>query len=152
MLEIKFDNSHVSINDDSKSKKSVLEKLASILSGTTGIDADIIFNKLYEREKLGSTSVGNGVALPHARLDGINMPFISVVVLEEAIDFDNIDNFDVDIVVCLVVPLKQTEDHLTLLSSLSQILDNISNRKKIRDSRNSEQIIASFKSGDLNYI
>ena len=152
MLEIKFDNSHVSINDDSKSKKSVLEKLASILSGTTGIDADIIFNKLYEREKLGSTSVGNGVALPHARLDGINMPFISVVVLEEAIDFDNIDDFDVDIVVCLVVPLKQTEDHLTLLSSLSQILDNISNRKKIRDSRNSEQIIASFKSGDLNYI
>jgi PTS system nitrogen regulatory IIA component len=152
MLEIKFDNSHVSINDDSKSKKSVLEKLASILSGTTGIDADIIFNKLYEREKLGSTSVGNGVALPHARLDGINMPFISVVVLEEAIDFDNIDDFDVDIVVCLVVPLRQTEDHLTLLSSLSQILDNISNRKKIRDSRNSEQIIASFKSGDLNYI
>jgi PTS system nitrogen regulatory IIA component len=152
MLEIKFDNSHVSINDDSKSKKSVLEKLASILSGTTGIDADIIFNKLYEREKLGSTSVGNGVASPHARLDGINMPFISVVVLEEAIDFDNIDDFDVDIVVCLVVPLRQTEDHLTLLSSLSQILDNISNRKKIRDSRNSEQIIASFKSGDLNYI
>ena len=152
MLEIKFDNSHVSINDDSKSKKSVLEKLASILSGKTGIDADIIFNKLYEREKLGSTSVGNGVALPHARLDGINMPFISVVVLEEAIDFDNIDDFDVDIVVCLVVPLRQTEDHLTLLSSLSQILDNISNRKKIRDSRNSEQIIASFKSGDLNYI
>ena len=152
MLKIKFDNSHISINDDSKSKKSVLEKLASILSGTTGIDADIIFNKLYEREKLGSTSVGNGVALPHARLDGINMPFISVVVLEEAIDFDNIDDFDVDIVVCLVVPLRQTEDHLTLLSSLSQILDNISNRKKIRDSRNSEQIIASFKSGDLNYI
>ena len=152
MLEIKFDNSHVSINDYSKSKKSVLEKLASILSGTTGIDADIIFNKLYEREKLGSTSVGNGVALPNARLDGINMPFISVVVLEEAIDFDNIDDFDVDIVVCLVVPLRQTEDHLTLLSSLSQILDNISNRKKIRDSRNSEQIIASFKSGDLNYI
>ena len=152
MLNIKFDNSHISINDDSKSKKSVLEKLASILSGTTGIDTDIIFNKLYEREKLGSTSVGNGVALPHARLEGINMPFISVVVLEEAIDFDNIDDFDVDIVVCLVVPLRQTEDHLTLLSSLSQILDNISNRKKIRDSRNSEQIIASFKSGDLNYI
>ena len=152
MLNIKFDNSHISINDDSKSKKSVLEKLASILSGTTGIDTDIIFNKLYEREKLGSTSVGNGVALPHARLEGINVPFISVVVLEEAIDFDNIDDFDVDIVVCLVVPLRQTEDHLTLLSSLSQILDNISNRKKIRDSRNSEQIIASFKSGDLNYI
>jgi PTS system nitrogen regulatory IIA component len=152
MINIKFDNSHVSINDDSKSKKSVLEKLASILSGSTGIDTDIIFSKLYEREKLGSTSVGNGVALPHARLEGINVPFISVVVLEEAIDFDNIDNFDVDIIVCLIVPYDQTEDHLTLLASLSQILDNISNRKKMRDSRNSEQIIASLKSGNLNYI
>jgi len=152
MINIKFDNSHVSINDDSKSKKSVLEKLASILSGSTGIDTDIIFSKLYEREKLGSTSVGNGVALPHARLEGINVPFISVVVLEEAIDFDNIDNFDVDIIVCLIVPYDQTEDHLTLLASLSQILDNISNRKKMRDSRNSEQIIASLKSENLNYI
>ncbi len=152
MLKIKFDNSHISINDDSKSKKSVLEKLASILSGTTGIDSDTIFNKLYEREKLGSTSVGNGVALPHARLEGINMPFISVVVLEEAIDFDNIDDFDVDIIVCLIVPYDQTEDHLALLSSLSQILDNISNRKKIRDSRNSEQIIASLKSENLYYL
>jgi PTS system nitrogen regulatory IIA component len=152
MLNIKFDNSHISINDDSKSKKSVLEKLSSILSGTTGIDADIIFSKLYEREKLGSTSVGNGVALPHARLQGINVPFIAVVILEEAVDFDNIDNFDVDIVVCLIVPFDQTEDHLELLSSLSQILDKISNRKKIRNSRNSEQVITSLKSNNLNYI
>ena len=152
MLNIKFDNSHVSINDDSKSKKSVLEKLASILSRATGIDTDIIFNKLYEREKLGSTSVGNGVAIPHARLEGINVPFISVVVLEEAIDFDNIDDFDVDIVACLIVPYEQTEDHLILLSSLSQILDNISNRKKIRNSRNSEQVITSLESDNLNYI
>ena len=129
MLNVKLDNSHVTINDDSRTKKSVLEKSASILSTSTGIDVDIIFNKLYEREKLGSTSVGNGVALPHARLKGIDIPFISVVVLEEAVDFDNIDDFDVDIIVCLIVPYEQTEDHLTLLSSLSQILDKISNRK-----------------------
>ena len=152
MLNIKFDNSHVTINDDSRTKKSVLEKSASILSTSTGIDVDIIFNKLYEREKLGSTSVGNGVALPHARLKGIDIPFISVVVLEEAVDFDNIDDFDVDIVVCLIVPFEHTEDHLELLSSLSQILDRISNRKKIRNSRNSTEVISSLKSENLNYI
>ena len=135
MLNIKLDNSHISINDNSKSKKSVLEKLSSILSETTGIDADEIFNQLYERERLGSTSVGNGVALPHARLHGINVPYISVIVLEDAIDFDNIDDFDVDIVLCLIVPYEQTDNHLVLLSSLSQILDDISNRKKIRSSR-----------------
>jgi PTS system nitrogen regulatory IIA component len=152
MLNIKLDNSHVSINDNSKSKKSVLEKLSSILSKTTGIDADEIFNQLYERERLGSTSVGNGVALPHARLHGINVPYISVIVLEDAIDFDNIDDFDVDIVLCLIVPYEQTDDHLVLLSSLSQILDDISNRKKIRSSRNTEQIITCLESENLNYI
>ncbi len=152
MLNIKLDNSHISINDNSKSKKSVLEKLASILSETTGIDADEIFNQLYERERLGSTSVGNGVALPHARLHGINVPYISVIVLEDAIDFDNIDDFDVDIVLCLIVPYEQTDDHLVLLSSLSQILDDISNRKKIRSSRNTEQIITCLESENLNYI
>jgi PTS system nitrogen regulatory IIA component len=152
MLNIKLDNSHISINDNSKSKKSVLEKLSSILSKTTGIDADEIFNQLYERERLGSTSVGNGVALPHARLHGINVPYISVIVLEDAIDFDNIDDFDVDIVLCLIVPYEQTDDHLVLLSSLSQILDDISNRKKIRSSRNTEQIITCLESENLNYI
>lgn len=152
MLNIKLDNSHISINDNSKSKKSVLEKLSSILSETTGIDADEIFNQLYERERLGSTSVGNGVALPHARLHGINVPYISVIVLEDAIDFDNIDDFDVDIVLCLIVPYEQTDDHLVLLSSLSQILDDISNRKKIRSSRNTEQIITCLESENLNYI
>ncbi len=64
----------------------------------------------------------------------------------------NIDDFDVDIIVCLIVPHEQTEDHLILLSSLSQVLDKISNRKKIRNSRNSEQIITSLKSENLNYI
>lgn len=152
MLNIKLDNSHISINDNSKSKKSVLEKLSSILSETTGIDADEIFNQLYERERLGSTSVGNGVALPHARLHGINVPYISVIVLEDAIDFDNIDDFDVDIVLCLIVPYEQTDNHLVLLSSLSQILDDISNRKKIRSSRNTEQIITCLESENLNYI
>ena len=96
--------------------------------------------------------MGNGVALPHARLKGIDIPFISVVVLEEAVDFDNIDDFDVDIVVCLIVPFEHTEDHLELLSSLSQILDRISNRKKIRNSRNSTEVISSLKSENLNYI
>ena len=122
------------------------------MSKTTGIDADEIFNQLYERERLGSTSVGNGVALPHARLHGINVPYISVIVLEDAIDFDNIDDFDVDIVLCLIVPYEQTDDHLVLLSSLSQILDDISNRKKIRSSRNTEQIITCLESENLNYI
>ena len=152
MINIKLDDSHISINDDSKSKKSILEKASIILSMTSGINKDILFKKLYEREKLGSTSVGNGVALPHARVEGIDYPFISVVVLENAIDFDNIDDLDVDIVLCLIVPNEESDNHLELLASLSEILDQISIRRTLRNARNSEQIINCLKTGKLKFF
>ena len=152
MINIKFDDSHISINDDSRSKKSILEKLSQLLSKSSGININEIFTELYEREKLGSTSVGNGVALPHARIKGVEHPFVSIIILDNPIDFDNIDNLDVDIVVCLIVPYEETENHLALLSNLSEILDQISNRKKLRSARNSQQILACVESTELKFI
>ena len=112
MINIKLDDSQISINDDCRSKKSILERLSLLLSKSSGISTEEIFTGLYEREKLGSTSVGNGVAIPHARIKGINQPFISVIILDNPIDFDNIDSLDIDIVVCLIVPTEETENHL----------------------------------------
>ena len=152
MINIKLDDSHISINDSCRSKKSILEKLSQLLSTSSGINVNEIFTELYEREKLGSTSVGYGVALPHARIKGIKHPFVSIIILDNPIDFDNIDNLDVDIVVCLIVPYEETENHLALLSNLSEILDQISNRKKLRSARNSQQILACLESTELKFI
>tara|TARA_B100001059_G_scaffold218072_1_gene237906 strand:+ start:229 stop:687 length:459 start_codon:yes stop_codon:yes gene_type:complete len=152
MISIKLDDSHISINDNCKSKKSILEKLSQLLSKSSGIDVNKIFTELYEREKLGSTSVGNGVALPHARIKGVDHPFVSIIILDDPIDFDNIDNLDVDIIVCLIVPYDETENHLALLSNLSAILDQISNRKKLRNARNSQQILSCLSSTELKFI
>ena len=152
MINIKLDDSQISINDDCRSKKSILERLSLLLSKSSGISTDEIFAGLYEREKLGSTSVGNGVAIPHARIKGIKHPFVAVIILDNPIDFDNIDNLDVDIVVCLIVPTEETENHLTLLACLSEILDKISNRKKLRSARNSEEILHCLESTDLIFI
>jgi PTS system nitrogen regulatory IIA component len=152
MINIKLDDSHISINDNCRSKKSILEKLSQLLSKSSGIHVNEIFTELYEREKLGSTSVGNGVALPHARIRGVEHPFVSIIILDDPIDFDNIDNLDVDIIVCLIVPYEETESHLALLSNLSEILDQISNRKKLRSARNSQQILACLESTELNFI
>ena len=152
MINIKLDDSHISINDNCRSKKSILEKLSQLLSKSSGINVNEIFTELYEREKLGSTSVGNGVALPHARIKGVEHPFVSIIILDNPIDFDNIDNLDVDIVVCLIVPYEETENHLALLSNLSGILDQISNRKKLRNARNSQQILACLESTELKFI
>jgi|TARA_Y100000389_G_scaffold22658_1_gene19356 PTS system nitrogen regulatory IIA component len=152
MINIKLDDSHISINDSCRSKKSILEKLSQLLSTSSGINVNEIFTELYEREKLGSTSVGYGVALPHARIKGIKHPFVSIIILDNPIDFDNIDNLDVDIVVCLIVPYEETENHLALLSNLSEILDQISNRKKLRSARNSQEILACLESTELKFI
>ena len=152
MIMIKLDDSQISINDDCRTKKSILQRLSLLLSKSSGISTDEIFAGLYEREKLGSTSVGNGVAIPHARIKGINQPFISVIILDNPIDFDNIDSLDVDIVVCLIVPTEETENHLTLLACLSEILDKISNRKKLRSARNTEEVLHCLESTDLIFI
>ena len=75
MIKIKLDDSHVSVNDICKTKKSILEKISDLLSRSSGVSKDDIFKRLYEREKLGSTSIGKGVAIPHARIENIDNHF-----------------------------------------------------------------------------
>ena len=152
MIKIKLEDSHVSINDNCKTKKSILEKIADLLSKPSGINRNAIFKKLYEREKLGSTSIGKGVAIPHARIENIEYPFLSIIILDEPVEFDNIDSLDVDIIVSIIVPEKNYNDHLELLACLSSKLDDPSVRKKLRQARNSSQIINDFQSDDLEYI
>ena len=152
MIKIKLEDSHISINDESKTKKSILEKISDILSKPSGIKSNVIFNKLYEREKLGSTSIGKGVAIPHARVKDIEYPFVSIIILDEPVDFDNIDDLDVNIVVSIIVPENNFNDHLELLAQLSEKLDNPEIRKALRKARNSKQIISNLSSDNLEFI
>ena len=152
MIKIKLEDSHISINDESKTKKSILEKISDILSKPSGIKSNVIFNKLYEREKLGSTSIGKGVAIPHARVKDIEYPFVSIIILDEPVDFDNIDDLDVNIVVSIIVPEDNFNDHLELLAQLSEKLDNPEIRKALRKARNSKQIISNLSSDNLEFI
>ena len=152
MIKIKLDDSHISINDICKTKKSILEKISDLLSRSSGVDRDDIFKKLYEREKLGSTSIGKGVAIPHARIEDIEYPFLSIIILDEPVEFDNIDSLDVDIIVSIIVPEKNYNDHLELLACLSSKLDDPFVRKELRQARNTSQIIKNFQSDQLEYI
>ena len=111
-----------------------------------------IFKKLYEREKLGSTSIGKGVAIPHARIHNIEFPFVSIIILDEPVEFDNIDSLDVDIIISIIVPDKNYSNHLELLAYLSSKLDDPYVRKELRQARNSSQIIKSLHSDNLEFI
>ena len=152
MIKIKLEDSHVSVNDNCKTKKSILEKISDLLSKPSGVSRNDIFKKLYEREKLGSTSIGKGVAIPHARIQNIEYPFLSIIILDEPVEFDNIDNLDVDIIVSIIVPEKNYSKHLELLAYLSSKLDDPSVRKELRLARNSSQIIKSLYSENLEFI
>ena len=152
MIKIKLDDSHVSVNDICKTKKSILEKISDLLSKPSGVSRNDIFKKLYEREKLGSTSIGKGVAIPHARIQNIEYPFLSIIILDEPVEFDNIDSLDVDIIVSIIVPEKNYSKHLELLAYLSSKLDDPSVRRELRLARNSSQIIKNLYSENLEFI
>ncbi len=152
MIKIKLEDSQVSVSESCKTKKSILEKISELLSKPSGVNSNDIFAKLYEREKLGSTSIGKGVAIPHARIHNIEYPFLSIIILDEPVDFDNIDSLDVDIIASLIVPEENYSNHLELLAYLSSKLDNPSIRKELRQARNSGQIIKNLRSENLEFI
>ena len=126
---------------DSKSQKNTLEVLSNKMAELTSTNKDEIFQKLYEREKLGTTAFGNGIAIPHARIEGILNAKIIILKLTEAIDFNSIDGNKVDIVISLFVPNDNNEMHVELLSSIASLLDNQVFREKIRTANTASDVM-----------
>ncbi|MGF1546564.1 MAG: PTS IIA-like nitrogen regulatory protein PtsN [Thiotrichales bacterium] len=107
------------------SKKRALEHLGQLLApGVPELRAESVFDCLLARERLGSTGLGRGVAIPHGRLDGIEAARIAVVKLENGIDFDAVDGRPVDLMFGLLVPAAATEEHLNLLAILAELLSD----------------------------
>jgi PTS system nitrogen regulatory IIA component len=94
----------VMIDIRANDKGRLLEQLSAEAAAATGLDADQVVHEIAKREELGSTGVGNGVALPHARLPSLKAPFALLARLRHGIDFDAIDGEKVDIVVLLLIP------------------------------------------------
>ena len=107
-------------NADISSKKRALEFLAELLAKeSASADSFDIFQHLTEREKLGSTSLGHGVAIPHARTSSNNTAIGAFIKLEHGIDFDSPDNKPTDLLFALMVPEHYTDEHLEILSGLA---------------------------------
>ena len=107
------------------SKKRVLELLGSLLADTApGLTQDKIFDRLLERERLGSTGLGHGIALPHARIRDIDQAYGAFIQLSQGVDFDAIDSRPVDLLFALLVPEAATQEHLQLLATLAAMFSN----------------------------
>mgnify|MGYP001251554050 FL=1 len=126
---------------DSKSQKNALEIISNKMSKLTSTNKDEIFEKLYEREKLGTTAFGNGIAIPHARIEGIDDAKIIILKLNQAIDFNSTDNIKVDIIISLLVPKDSNDVHIKLLSNIATLLDKEVFRDQLRQANIASDVI-----------
>ena len=121
------------------SKKNLLEELADLASKETNLDPRVILEALVERERLGSTGVGHGVALPHTRLLGLEKIFCAFV-RTNPVDFEAVDGKLVDLVFLLLVPEESGADHLKALSCLSKLLRDETVTAALRKASNVDEI------------
>lgn len=123
------------------SKKRSLEVLSDMVAASDpALPANTIFDKLISREKLGSTGLGHGVALPHARMDGNEAAIAALIRTSEAIDFDAFDNEPVDLLFALVVPEHFTDEHLQILARLAEMFSDQPLCRKLRDASDADAI------------
>ena len=108
----------------SPSKKQALQELAHRAAELTGIHERTIFDVLLERERLGTTGVGKGVAIPHGKLSDLDGLYGLFARLEEPIDFDAVDDQPVDLIFLLLAPEAAGADHLKALAKISRVLRN----------------------------
>ena len=128
-------------NADVSSKKRALEFLAELLAkASASADAFVIFQHLTDREKLGSTSLGHGVAIPHARTGGSNKAIGAFIKLEQGIDFDSPDNEPTDLLFALMVPEHYTDEHLEILSDLASRFSDETLCHNLRSANSSKEL------------
>ena len=123
-------------------KKALLAELASRATTVFKLDERKLFDRLLERERLGSTGIGGGIAIPHGRLAGIDKPHGLFARLAHPIDFDSIDERPVDIVFLLVAPEGAGADHLKALARVSRLLRDRSLVEKLRATESADALYA----------
>lgn len=124
------------------SKKHLLQELAGRAAELTGLHERTVFDALLERERLGSTGSGKGIAIPHARLPGLRRLVGVFARLEQPVDFEAVDDRPVDLVFMLLAPTSAGADHLKALSNISRLLRKEEVVERLRGSDRSEAIFA----------
>ncbi len=113
--------SNILLDADLTSKKRVFEQAGLLLENNESIGRNLIFDSLFAREKLGSTGLGQGVAIPHGRIKGLKAATGAMIRVQSAVPFDAPDGQNVKLIFVLLVPERATDEHLQILSELAQM-------------------------------
>jgi len=138
LLDRRAINASVSVN----SKRQALQVVADMAARQLGLDAGDIHQALIDRERLGSTGVGMGVAVPHAALPGLDRMYGVFIRVEAPIDYEAIDDMPVDLIFALLAPENAGTEHLRALAKVSRVLRQKDLREQLRAIENSEAIYA----------
>lgn len=123
------------------SKKRALELVSELMaSGETGLTQGEVFTSLVERERLGSTGLGHGAAIPHGRLKGLDHAVCAFLKLGEGVDFDASDEQPVDMIFGLLVPAQSTSEHLNILALLAEMFSDSGLCARIHAAKTGEEI------------
>lgn len=126
------------------SKKRAFEQAALLFENNQGVSRSTVFDSLFSRERLGSTALGHGVAVPHGRIPNLTKPAAAFMRLANAIPFDAPDNENVNILVILLVPENATQEHLEILASLAKTLSDSEIREQLQVLNEAEAIFNLF--------
>ena len=130
------------INFESTSKKHLLNKLCELAEKKISVKSTSLLENLTKREKLGSTAVGNGIAIPHANVSNIEKPYVFVATLVNGLDFNATDDQPVDIIFLLIAPNNDGSEHLQALALISRLLRNKELTTKLRGCKSTEAALA----------
>lgn len=126
-------------------KRRLLEQMSFFTADKCSLDENDVFEAVWERENLGSTGYGDGVAFPHARLDSISMVYVCLARLHAPVDYDSSDGKPVDIAVMVISPENGGNDHLQAMSALSQVLKDEKVRRAVRRAKTAHEIYAALQ-------
>ena len=125
--------SQVLVNVDATSKKRAFEEAGLLFENLHGLSRALVTDSLFARERLGSTGLGHGVAIPHGRIKGLKAPMAAIFQLKDPIGFDAPDEQPVRLLIFLLVPEAATQKHLEILSEIAELLSDANLRESIKD-------------------
>jgi PTS system nitrogen regulatory IIA component len=134
--------SQVLANVDVTSKKRAFEEAGLLFENLHGLGRALVTDSLFSRERLGSTGLGHGVAIPHGRIKGLKSPMAAVFQLASPIGFDSPDEVPVSLLIFLLVPEAATQKHLEILSEIAELLSDSGLREQITRCADAAQLHA----------
>jgi len=129
-------------------KRALLQQLAQVAAGRLDADASEILSSVSERERLGSTGFGQGVAIPHGKIEGLSRIYCLFVRLSDAIDYKSIDGQKVDLVFLLLSPPDAGAEHLKALAAISRVTRHAPTLEKMRGARSRDALAAVLMGAD----